>query len=731
MPYQKQGGLLPINGLDTSKPAEYLKPENTPNAQNMRVNRGVIRKREGNTELGANPDINSNVVLYLPFDGSDAATDFPDLSFSEHTVTPHGNAQIDTAQSVFGGASGLFDGTGDYLTIPDSDDWSFGTENFNIRMRIRFNDKTGLQYLMSQYVDSNNFWQLSKFSTNHNLSFSAKIGGVFRANYFMTSSWAVNNNQWYEIEVARNGTSLTIRIDGVAQTLTASTAISTNDLGSLAGTLYIGSQSTANYFNGWMDELIVTKGDAVHTANYTIRTSALTTEALNEYVMGGRYLIREGVGYNVRVGPSKIQKYNNVDFGWENIHDALLTAANTDPVDFATPLLSGKRILTITNFVDNIKKYDGGSVTADLGGSPPQCKFMTDYRDYLVLGYIKSGSTYPTKIQWCDTSDPEEWSTGNAGNKDLNEDNEDLTGLALFGEYVAAHKNSSIYLGYNVTTSSVFQFDRKNTGAGTVAHTTIQNLPTADQAFLGLDGIRLFNGVSAPIIEDPVTDELREGMNFEYIKRSWSLVVPELDEYWCGIPIGSSQVGDSVYKYNYKTGSVHKDVRTGAISAWKYSNDLSLTWDDIAASWDSYGERWDSNSLGVNTLNPLVGDTNGQTLYRDITVNDDDDVAVDAIWETKDFEAENKGQFGRWLMMEFWAKGNAVTVDYSIDGGLTWNGEETFTLVSTYPTDDEPLIYYFDTASTKVRIRFRNNTTGETFYLKQFVISYKPREMRK
>jgi len=31
------------------------------------------------------------------------------------TITPVGNAQIDTAQSKFGGASGLLDGTGDYI----------------------------------------------------------------------------------------------------------------------------------------------------------------------------------------------------------------------------------------------------------------------------------------------------------------------------------------------------------------------------------------------------------------------------------------------------------------------------------------------------------------------------------------------------------------------------------------------------------------------------------------
>lgn len=732
MSYKKTGGILTVQGLDTSKPAEYLKPENTPNVQNMRVYRDVLRKREGNTILGSNVGRTINTKLYLPMDGTDAATTFTDGSYTPHTVTPHGDVQIDTAQSVFGGASALFDGTGDYLTCANSNDWNFGSGDFNIRMRVRFNSLTGTQYLISHSFDTNSEWILYKAATTHKLTFSARFSSVTKASYVMTSNWAAVTGTWYEIEIARVGTNFYLRIDGVAQILTTVTAISTNDLGTLVGLLYIGAQSTpANYFNGWIDELILTKGDGIHNTNYTIATSAMTTEALEEYVMGGRYLLREGIGYNIRVGPSKIQKYNTLKLGWENIHDALLTAANTDPIDFATPLLTGKRILVITNYIDAIKKYEGSSLTADLGGSPPQCKFMTEHKDYLLLAYITSGGTYPTKVQWCDTSNPEEWSAGNAGNKDLNDDNEDITGMKLFGEYAAVHKNSCIYLGYEVTTSSVYQFDRKATGAGTINHATIQTLPSGDQAFLALDGIRLFNGTTAPNIGGSVTDELRESVNFSYVKRAWSIIVPELDEYWCGVPLGSSQVGDSVYKYNYKSGVVHKDLRTNAISAWRYSNSLNITWDDVATAWDSYAPRWDETSSGTNSLVPLIGDTDGVTMYRDINVNDDNGIAVDAFFETKDFEADAKGMFARFLQMEIWAKGNTITVEYSIDSGQTWAGSKTITLDSDYPSDDDPDIYYFDTASTKVRFRFRNLTIGSSFTLKQFVIGYRNRESRK
>jgi hypothetical protein len=60
------------------------------------------------------------VELCLNMNGSDGSTTFTDSSDAARTVTAYGNAQIDSAQSKFGGASGLLDGTGDYLTVPDA-----------------------------------------------------------------------------------------------------------------------------------------------------------------------------------------------------------------------------------------------------------------------------------------------------------------------------------------------------------------------------------------------------------------------------------------------------------------------------------------------------------------------------------------------------------------------------------------------------------------------------------
>ncbi|NIT60736.1 MAG: hypothetical protein GWN00_32395, partial [Aliifodinibius sp.] len=70
-----------------------------------------------------------------------------------------GAAQIDTSQYVFNGASGAFGKYGgiDYLTVPDSASWNYGTSEFTIDFRVRFRTASGMQCLYHQ-PDSNSAW---------------------------------------------------------------------------------------------------------------------------------------------------------------------------------------------------------------------------------------------------------------------------------------------------------------------------------------------------------------------------------------------------------------------------------------------------------------------------------------------------------------------------------------------------------------------------------------------
>ncbi len=74
----------------------------------------------------------ANTVLLLH--GDETGTAIADSSTPDHPVTAVGNATQSTAQSKFGGSSLYFDGTGDYMTAPDSPDFEFGTRDFTIEL---------------------------------------------------------------------------------------------------------------------------------------------------------------------------------------------------------------------------------------------------------------------------------------------------------------------------------------------------------------------------------------------------------------------------------------------------------------------------------------------------------------------------------------------------------------------------------------------------------------------
>jgi hypothetical protein len=444
--------------------------------------------------------------------------------------------------------------------------------------------------------------------------------------------------------------------------------------------------------------------------------SVAVGESMGEEIMAGRELLVDATRYVVRIGLSKVGLLNESTGEWSDVTGSDLTGTTGAPFSTATPLLSGARILVFSQGVDNIRKYTGTGDTADLGGTPPKCSFLQEWGVYLFLAKIvDGGNNYYMRVQWCDTGDIEEWSAGNAGYVDLIEDGNDITGLSIYGNYICVHKESAIYLGYPVSTDDVFLFERKNTGVGTVCNATIQNIGENAQIFLARDGIRIFNGVSAPLAPGGI--------------------VPELNEYWVAVPIGSQTGPDTIYKYNYVTGQCYKDYMPGITAAWKYQRTSALSWDDDSGTWDSATDKWDDVTLLSQHQTVMFGSSAGVTTRRDSSVNNDNDVAISAFKDTKDFTSldfgSDKGRMVRWLEMQIWAKGNNLTLQYSTDSGATWNTVATYALSSDYPSDSSPLIAYFDFISTQARFRFLNETSGETFYLKDFVLGASMREARR
>jgi len=217
-------------------------------------------------------------VLMISGEGADTSTTVIDECGK--AVTCNGGAQIDTAQKKFGASSILFDGTGDYLSLADSADWNFGTQDFTIDCWVRFNDLTNFQTIVSQYEDASNFWHVDKTasSNGNRLRLYFYDGGAWMGRYDMTDAWSgCAANTWYHIAFVRTTTTCKMFIDGVSQTLTESDAFGTNNVGDMSAVLSIGSLNAGSYLNGWLDDIRISKGIARWTSNFTppLKTTAL------------------------------------------------------------------------------------------------------------------------------------------------------------------------------------------------------------------------------------------------------------------------------------------------------------------------------------------------------------------------------------------------------------------------------------------------------------------------
>ena len=220
----------------------------------------------------------------LHMNGTDGSTTFTDSAVGgAHTWTAHGNAQIDTAQSKFGGASGLFDGTGDYLTTPYSADFDFGTNNFTWDFWIRWNafPSSGTSSVFITVARQTNNNNVNVFYLNNNagvyrLYFVAIVGGVTKASYYTTNGISVVTNVWYHFACVRSGSSFYIFFSGTSQSLTTSVAIGTNSITPAineATSIARYGNYTGYDYNGWLDEVRISKGIARWTSNFTPPTN--------------------------------------------------------------------------------------------------------------------------------------------------------------------------------------------------------------------------------------------------------------------------------------------------------------------------------------------------------------------------------------------------------------------------------------------------------------------------
>lgn len=211
-----------------------------------------------------------NVSLLLHFNGSDGSTTFTDSSAHAHSITPSGDAQIDTAQSKWGGASGLFDGTGDWLTCPTHSSLELQTGDFTIECWFRASALTSYQTIAS-HDDSSGLgpWAIYIDADGISPTLVSSICSSGGSNYRIESTpGAISTGTWYHVAATRAGNVFRLFLDGAL----IGTDTRSITLHSANRPVRIGAFNVASWpipFAGWIDDFRITKGVARYTAAFS------------------------------------------------------------------------------------------------------------------------------------------------------------------------------------------------------------------------------------------------------------------------------------------------------------------------------------------------------------------------------------------------------------------------------------------------------------------------------
>jgi hypothetical protein len=193
--------------------------------------------------------------------GTNGSTTFTDSSQYNKTITTNGGAQISTAQSKFGGASGLFDAAGEYLTTGTQADLSFAGD-FTIECFVYLNTTASNSYVVGS---GHTTYTTGSFV----MGLIGALGGFGVVWNVASSNLAVgvSATTWTHFALVRSGTTLSLYKNGVlAQSATGVSA--TLNLNASNNT-YIGRTGWDTAApNMYVDELRISNV-ARYTGNFT------------------------------------------------------------------------------------------------------------------------------------------------------------------------------------------------------------------------------------------------------------------------------------------------------------------------------------------------------------------------------------------------------------------------------------------------------------------------------
>ncbi|MDP6583315.1 MAG: hypothetical protein QF535_01580, partial [Anaerolineales bacterium] len=211
----------------------------------------------------------ANTKLLIHSNTTMGSTTFTDSGASTHTITANGN--VKHIAPKIGTGMAYFDGTGDYIAAPQSNDWKFGTDNFTIETWV-YNATAQAQSESLMTFSTSGDGGGTQIEWNSNGTMTIWDTDLFSSNQGGTTNSATPVGSWWHFAYVRNGTTFTVYVNGVAQT---STATSSNAVDPPTGPQIGFHRNTGNRYlqDTYLDSFRISR-TARYTSNFTPHTTA-------------------------------------------------------------------------------------------------------------------------------------------------------------------------------------------------------------------------------------------------------------------------------------------------------------------------------------------------------------------------------------------------------------------------------------------------------------------------
>ena len=232
-----------------------------------------VRRYWSTTAAGISAPLNdadfSDVTLLLNMGGADASTTFTDLSSSPHTMTAHGNVQVDDS---LGYNTALFDGSGDSISTPYVQaDFDWWTEDYTIEAWLYSAAFTNWSYLdggahpamigCASASSATNYWSFGPISDGR-VTFYYYNGSP----QYVTSASSIATSSLKHISMSKSSVGIYLGLNG---TVASPVAVSGTPQSSTSGVVLTIGQINNKSISGYVKAIRITKGAARYTSNFT------------------------------------------------------------------------------------------------------------------------------------------------------------------------------------------------------------------------------------------------------------------------------------------------------------------------------------------------------------------------------------------------------------------------------------------------------------------------------